>query len=345
MIYSKQGLLKYEEDLPELLKDKDKLPLSQHNRQAGDGLRKFNNLNLTKRDYRGMFFDGLVFDDTDFAYSDFTGATFFKCGLRSVNFHRSVLEGVSFINCVAREANMTQCFGDGSKFVACNMVNMNMQGSWFKYAHFEGSDLRKANLRGAKFSNTTWKSNKLRGMNTRDTQFTHAGGDLPHFFWNEVGSNEVLDPESVGYAYKLAAANGKGIYHPKITYAEGKEFDAEIQDDSDVRIPIDPKYNSGIALAPLNWVLREWNLLGAYPDYQLFLVSYKYKDVIQTHVHNRIICRAEGNSKFNVRKMKCLKKIDMKEFYDLLNEDIDYHTGGTAAFHQGKDIGGDYNDG
>jgi hypothetical protein len=78
MIYSKQGLLKYEEDLPELLKDKDKLPMSQHNRQAGDGLRKFNNLNLTKRDYRGMFFDGLVFDDTDFAYSDFTGATFFK---------------------------------------------------------------------------------------------------------------------------------------------------------------------------------------------------------------------------------------------------------------------------
>ena len=43
--------------------------------------------------------------------------------------------------------------------------------------------------------------------------------------------------------------------------------------------------------------------------------------------------------------MKCLKKIDMKQFYDLLDEDIDYHTGGTAAFHQGKDIGGDYNNG
>tara|TARA_B100001057_G_scaffold96324_3_gene92939 strand:- start:18323 stop:19339 length:1017 start_codon:yes stop_codon:yes gene_type:complete len=333
-IYTKQGLLKYKEDLPELIKDKSKLPLSQHNRQTGGDLRKFHNCDFSKRDYSGMTFDGILFDDSDFAYTNFKGCTFYKCGLRNANFYRSVIEGVQFINCNMRESTMTQCFGDGSKFVSCNMVGLDMQGSRFKYTHLEGNDMRKANCRGTKFSNTFWKSNKMRGMNTRDTQFQHAGGDLPHFFWNEAYTYKLSDPESVHYAYKLAAANGRGIYHPMITYSEGTEFDAEVQDDSERKIPIDEKYNSGIALAPLNWVLREWVLLGAYSDYNLFLCSYKAKDVIEN----------EGNTKFNVRKMKCIKKIDIAEFYELMDEDIKYHTGGTAALIDEFEINNKLND-
>ena len=84
-----------------------------------------------------MTFDGILFDDSDFAYTNFTGCTFYKCGLRNANFYRSVIEGVQFINCNMRESTMTQCFGDGSKFVSCNMVGLDMQGSRFKYTHFE----------------------------------------------------------------------------------------------------------------------------------------------------------------------------------------------------------------
>ena len=44
-------------------------------------------------------------------------------------------------------------------------------------------------------------------------------------------------------------------------------------DATEKRIPISKKFNSGIALAPLDWVLREWVLCGGYSDYNHSVVS------------------------------------------------------------------------
>jgi hypothetical protein len=81
------------------------------------------------------------------------------------------------------------------------------------------------------------------------------------------------------------------------------------------------KFNSGIALAPLDWVLREWVLCGGYGDYNIFRCKFQAKDVIEN----------EGNTKFNVRKMEIVDQIDIAPYYAQLSEDIGYHTGGTAS--------------
>ena len=73
------------------------------------------------------------------------------------------------------------------------------------------------------------------------------------------------------------------------------------------RIPISKKFNSGIALAPPDWVLREWVLCGAYGDYQCFRRKFQAKDVIEN----------EGNTKFNVTKMEVVEEVDMSPFYEM----------------------------
>ena len=38
--------------------------------------------------------------------------------------------------------------------------------------------------------------------------------------------------------------------------------------------------NSGIAVAPIDWVLKEWNMMGANPNWKLFLISFKLAIVL-----------------------------------------------------------------
>ena len=68
--------------------------------------------------------------------------------------------------------------------------------------------------------------------------------------------------------------------------------------------------NSGIAVAPIDWVLKEWNMMGANPFWKLFLVSFKAGDVIN----------AEGIAKFNLKKMKVEKEYPIAKFYEELKD-------------------------
>ena len=220
-----------------------------------------------------------------------------------------------------REARLTECYFIGANFEACNMLSVNLTDSNLNYATIIGNDMRKVNLRDCRIKHAIMDKNKIRGVNLRDVQFTWTGG-VPRFFYDSKVNFEAADPEDWFYGYKLSAADGKGIYHPAIKYSVGKVFDAEYQDSNpEKRIPISKKFNSGIALAPLDWVLREWVLCGGYSDYNLFRCKFQAKDVIEN----------EGNTKFNVRKMEVIEQVDMAPFYAMLSEDIGYHTGGTAS--------------
>ena len=319
MLKTRQGRVRYQEDLKTLMETLVR-PESQHDRTPGDGKLKLDNIDFRGADLSGMHFDGLLFDECDFTGANLTGTSFYKCGLRSAIVHRVNADGASFINVNMREARLTECYFIGANFTACNMLSVNLTDSNLNYATIVGNDMRKVNLRDCRIKHAIMDSNKIRGVNLRDVQFTWTGG-IPRFFYDAKVNFEAADPEDWFYGYKLSAADGKGIYHPAIQYSVGKVFDAEYQDDNpEKRIPISKKFNSGIALAPLDWVLREWVLCGAYSDYNLFRCKFQAKDVIEN----------EGNTKFNVRKMEVVEQIDLAPYYEQLSEDIGYHTGTTA---------------
>lgn len=322
MLKTRQGRTRYTETLEELIRTgSNRMPESQHDRKPGDGKIKLDNIDFRGADLSGMSFDGLLFDECDFTGANLTNTKFYKCGMRSAILHRVTADGAEFINVNMREARFTQAYGIGANFEACNMLHVDMNDSNFNYATIVGCDMRKVNLRDCRIKHALMKNNKIRGANLRDVQFTWTNG-IPRFFYDSKVNFEAADPEDWFYGYKLTAADGKGIYHPAIKYSVGKVFDAEYQDSNpEKRIPISKKFNSGIALAPLDWILREWVLCGGYGDYQAFRCKFQAKDVIEN----------EGNTKYNVRKMEVVEEIDLAPFYAEISEDIGYHTGGTAS--------------
>lgn len=320
MLITNQGRVRYKEDLQTLLETLVR-PESQHDRTPGDGKLKLDNIDFRGADLSNMNFDGLLFDACNFTGANLTNTKFYKCGLRDAILQRVNADGASFINVNMREAVLKESYFIGANFEACNMLSVNLSDSNLNYATIIGNDMRKVNLRDCRIKHSIMDKNKIRGVNLRDVQFTWTGG-VPRFFYDSKVNFEAADPEDWFYGYKLTAADGKGIYHPAIKYSVGKVFDAEYQDsDPEKRIPISKKFNSGIALAPLDWILREWVLCGGYGDYQAFRCKFQAKDVIEN----------EGNTKFNVRKMEVVGEIDLAPFYAQISEDIGYHTGGTAS--------------
>lgn len=305
-IYTRTGKLKYDKSLTMLLDLGDQLTSTQHDRKSGDGKIKFRNCDFTNQDFRGMTFQYLVLDQCDFTGSDLRGATFYKCGLRSAVIERCQLDGATFKNCNLREGAVRYCFAPEITFEQCNLVAANFEKLDAPRATIIDNDMRKVNARGADFMYAEWHRNKMRGMITRNANFSWSSAPL--FFHDEALQFRHMDPEAEVTAYKLTAADARGIYHPEITYEVGKEFDAEDQDGR--HVPLHPAHNTGMAVASMSWVLREWVSCGAHNDYRLFEARFKVKDIIDN----------EGAGKFNVKKMFIVKEVDMNQFYEEMTE-------------------------
>ena len=114
-----------------------------------------------------------------------------------------------------------------------------------------------------------------------------------------------MPPDYKCISWKLLGANYRGIYRPHMVYVEGETYDAT----RDGKSPIDATKNPGIALAPLDWVLREWTANGANVNWKLFMVEFAAGDVV-----------SDSHNKFTVSKMKILKEIDLQQFADMLND-------------------------
>lgn len=310
MIYTRNGKLKYDEDLLDIIAIGENLTTTQHDRTAGDGKYKFKNCDFRNQDFRGVSFDGLVMDGCDFTGSDLRGATFYKVGLRSAIFKRCQLDGATFINCNLREGYMTECWAKELTLQDCNFIGADLQHLIAPDSTFIANDFRKVNARKSDFQGSFFDKNRMRGMITRNTSFHWT--NTPRFFHDAALQYDFMEPNEWVIGYKLTAADGRGIYHPKITYEVGKTFNAENQDGK--HVPLHPKHNTGMAVASMDWVLKEWVSCGAYGDYKLFQAKFQVKDIIEN----------EGSDKFNVRKMKIVKEIDMKQFYDEMTESINY---------------------
>jgi hypothetical protein len=83
--------------------------------------------------------DGIVLDDYDFSYSNFTQATLDGFSLKRANFHQAILA----------HANLVGAHLEGANFCRTDFYETNLKGAWLAGANLQGVQLAKTNLTGA----------------------------------------------------------------------------------------------------------------------------------------------------------------------------------------------------
>lgn len=259
----------------------------------------------------GQTFDGIDFDKCSFIGADLSGCTFMNSYMRGCDFSEAKMDNSKFDNVNMRESRFVRATIRHGIMTNCNVNRSDFTDVDGRDMDFTGTDLRMCNFRNARFPNADFTDCWLKGIGMRGVKLENS--NLHEFLRDETFAYKLIPPDTICFAWKLAQQDGYGIYHPKIKYYEGKIANAEQQDDGFKALDPEGKgehTNCGIAIAPIDWVLREWNMLGANPNWKLFMVSFKAGDLI----------KAEGNAKFNVREIKILKEYDIKQFYDQMKD-------------------------
>ena len=256
---------------------------------------------------------GQDFDRCSFVGANLSGSTFKNLYLRGCDFTGANMVGVTMHNCNTRESRFVNAILRDAVLTDNNMVRCDFTGVEGNRVDFTDTDLRMSNFRNAKFPHADFTNCWLKGVAMRGTHLEHA--KIHDWMINYTYQYKIMEPDTICYAWKLTQQDGYGIYHPKIKYYVGLEADAEQQETGfkELKTEADGRggnMNTGIAVAPIDWVLKEWNMLGANPFWKLFLVSFKAGDVIN----------AEGIAKFNVKKMKVEKEYPIAKFYEEMKD-------------------------
>lgn len=253
-------------------------------------------------DFRGSDLIGREFEDCSLDWSDFRGvdlsnSVFTRCTIRECRFERSVLENARFVGCNFRENSFESALGRSVVFEDCMLLHCSFKGATLSMAKFLDCDVRKVNFRYAQLQNVDFENTRVVGINTRQAIGVESCKNLPSFMSDEMLVYKLTPPDTEHYAFKLVQEDYSGIYRPGVIYKEGIEL---------VEENIDPITNPGMAIATLNWVLREWVMLGANPRWHLFKISFRTEDIVE----------GDNGGKFNVRRVKVLEEVDLQQFYD-----------------------------
>ncbi|MBI33476.1 MAG: hypothetical protein CMD98_06390 [Gammaproteobacteria bacterium] len=269
------------------------------------------------RNYNFQDLSGQTFKDTDdfdkctFVGANLSGCTFENNYMRGCDFSNANMDNIKMHNVNMRESSFYRATMRNGTMTECNINRCNFTDADGRNMNFTDSDLRMCNFRNAMFPHTDFTNCWLKGIGMRGTKLERS--NLHEFLRDYTFEYKFLPPDTICHAWKLANDQGKGIYHPKIKYYEGLVANAEQQDNGFKKLNPEGKgenTNSGIAIAPIDWVLREWNMLGCNPNWKLFRVSFKAGDLI----------KSEGNAKFNVKEMVVEKEYDLKQFYDQMKD-------------------------
>lgn len=283
-IYNKQGRFKSS------LKDVDQLINEKFD---------FTNCDLSGLTINDKVFEGMFFDNVDFDRADLSGCIFISCHFRGASFKRTVIEGCEFIKGNFRESDFTQCFLTGSKFEHGNLMGCQFVSAKANMVEWLYCDMRNTNFRGADVSRGDFEGSRIKGMNTRNCCLNRCNNFPPWMTDTMLSYRLGTDPEDVNIGFKLTNEDSGGIYHPVVEYKVGETYTVE---------DTDPITNPGIAIAPLDWILREWVMLGAQPYWKLFKVEFKTKDILGE----------DGAVKFNCREIKVVEEIPLKQFLDTI---------------------------
>lgn len=282
-VYNKQGRLLKSEDIDSLIAEKY----------------DFTNCNFVGATINNKIFKDMYFDRADFSGADISRCTFINCYFRGAKFIRTIMEGCTFSKVNLRESDLTQCFLGGSRFYKANLIGCKFGKANADKVEWHECDMRNTNFRSADISRGDFKGSRFKGMNTRNCCLNRCT-NFPKWMSGTVLQYRLTsDSEYINTGYKLTNKDSGGIYHPVLDYKVGDTYTVE---------DIHPVTNPGLAIAPLDWILREWVMLGAQTNWKLFKVEFKTGDILGE----------DGAVKFNVREFKVVQEIPLKQFLETL---------------------------
>lgn len=284
-VYNKQGRLLESEDIDSLIASKY----------------DFTNCSLVGVTINNKTFKDMYFDSADFSGADISSCTFINCYFRGAKFVRTIMEGCTFYKVNFRESDLTQCFLAGTKFEKANLIGCKFGKANADKVEWHECDMRNTNFRSADISRGDFKDSRFKGMNTRNCNINRCTGFPQWMIGTVLQYRLTTDDDYVNSGYKLTNKDSGGIYHPVLEYKVGNTYTVE---------DIHPLTNPGLAIAPLDWILREWVMLGAQTSWKLFKVEFKTGDILGN----------DGAVKFNVREFKVVQEIPLKQFLDTLND-------------------------
>lgn len=301
-IYNIQGVKKYDEDLEELLDQG--LGVSTTILEGRENY-DFCGLNFDGLKMNNVVLDGHYFDNCTFRDADLSGCTFKFGHFRDCDFTEAKLSGTQFLNCNMRHTNMSRISMQGGVINNCMMKSVNFWAAHLSHVDFSGSDLRKARFCESNCRHTVWTDTKFTSCDFRSTLLFKTVG-IPRWMRGQKEAYDLMPPDHKCISWKLLGESYRGIYRPHMVYEVGKTYDATRGGES----PIDATLNPGIALASLDWVLKEWMSTGAKPNWHLFMVEFNAGDVV-----------SDSHTKFTVSKLTVLKEVDLTKYTEELGEE------------------------
>jgi hypothetical protein len=167
----------------------------------------------------------------------------------------------------------------GANLFGANLSRANLSGANLSGANLPGANLFGANLFGA----------NLFGADLRGAKGINKYLTTPLY--------SMLDQVGPIRAYKLVNQEYTGPHYPSITYKIGETYTVELNTDEN------QDCGSGVNLATLNWVIREWK-----KGYHILIAEFEIKDP------DKDICIPIGSDgKFRVRECKIVGEKDLKE--------------------------------
>lgn len=262
--------------------------------ELGDEL---SNKDFRGKDFRNKSFENISLDWSDFRGVDLSGSTFINCTFRECKFDRAILENTKFVKCNFREDSFEGAQARNVTFEDCMLLHCSFKAATLSQSRFLNCDARKVCFRYTLLQNVDFKDTRVVGINTRQTIGVESCKNLPSFMSDTMLAYKLTPPDTVNTAFKLTQEDYSGIYRPGVIYKEGFELIEE---------EIDPVTNPGMAVATLNWILREWVMLGANPRWHLFKIEFRTEDIVD----------GDNGGKFNVKRIKVLEEVDLQQFYD-----------------------------
>lgn len=297
MLYSNQGIKKYDETLDELIeKGMGSSTKLEHGRENYD----FENIDFSGQDISNKVFNKVYFDRCNFRGANLSGTIFKNGHMRDSDFSNAILEGAQIIDCNVRDSRFDNVRAKGMVMINCMAKHMSMINADLRAVDFTGTNMRKTNLRSANcWASKGWDTVRFNMVDWRSTMLSKT--DLPTWMWENVEQYKLMDADTPCISWKLTLSDGRGIYKPLIKYEVGETYEASRGGES----PLDATTNPGIALANLTWVLKEWISLGANPNWKLFMVEFKAGDVVGSG----------SGEKWTVSKFKIIKEVSLEPYH------------------------------
>jgi hypothetical protein len=210
-----------------------------------------------------------------------------NANLYDANLYGANLRGANLRGANLYDANLYGANLRGANLCGANLYDANLYGANLRGANLCGANLYDANLRGANLYDANLYGANLRGANLCGAVNLNKYLTTPMYILkDQVGKIR---------AYKLVKENGEGPMNGGIKYEIGKIYNVD-----DANTDENENCSTGIHLAGLDWVMKEWK-----QGYKILIAEFTAEDIAAIPIGS--------DGKFRVFKCKIIKEKDLKE--------------------------------